>query len=119
MLPSYHTFYWMGLNTSSWPDFTWIDDSPAPDYNSSYTHWGLSPSPEPNNRPNPPENCAGANISTAFSSLANGSHAAWGWADANCSLGFNFMCKIMRKTSMLPWRVPDARAVHTNPASLV
>jgi hypothetical protein len=95
LLPAYHTFYWMGLNTSSWPNFTWLDRSLAPDYNSTYTHWGLSPTPEPNNRPNPPELCAGANISQAFSTLPNNS--AWGWSDANCSLSYNFICKILRE----------------------
>jgi hypothetical protein len=97
LLPAYHTFYWMGLNTSAWPSFTWLDRSPAPDYNSTYTHWGLSPTPEPNNRPNPPELCAGANISQAFSTLPNNSAPAWGWSDANCTLSFNFICMILRK----------------------
>jgi hypothetical protein len=47
LFPSFHRFYWIGLNTSNWPtdgltspDFTWHDESPGPN-NMTYSHWGL------------------------------------------------------------------------------
>ncbi len=46
LFPSFHTFYWLGLNASSWPvdsgtpNFTWLDKTPGPS-NESYLHWGL------------------------------------------------------------------------------
>ncbi len=46
LFPAFHTFYWLGLNASSWPvdsgspNFTWLDKTPGPT-NESYLHWGL------------------------------------------------------------------------------
>ncbi len=47
MFPSFHRFYWLGLNASVWPTdglttatFRWHDESPGPD-NLTYSHWGL------------------------------------------------------------------------------
>jgi hypothetical protein len=45
LFPSFHKFYWMGLNTSEWPiegtaNFSWWDKSPGPN-NETYSHWGL------------------------------------------------------------------------------
>ena len=98
LLPDFHRFYWLGLNTSgseAWPDFRWIDHSAGPG-NSSYEHWGRylpQQEPEPNfNIDAPPETCAGANYSQAYFNPA-----AWGWADQNCAARFPFMCKMLRE----------------------
>jgi hypothetical protein len=94
MLPGFHQFYWLGLNTSRWPAFTWLDSASAPSNHwkgftrGSYSHWGYYMPQnviEPNDK-FPPENCAGANYSQAWGS-------GWGWADTNCSGVHPFMCK--------------------------
>jgi hypothetical protein len=94
MLPGYHKFYWLGLNTSKWPAFSWVDSSPMPanpwsGYQvGAYNHWGYYMPQnviEPNDKM-PPENCAGANYTEAWG-------GAWGWADTNCKVVYPFMCK--------------------------
>lgn len=91
LLPSYHKFYWIGLSTSLWPTFLWSDHSPGPD-SSTYEHWGRympGNEPEPNNWDTPPENCAGANFTEAFSNPI-----AWGWSDYDCNFAATFMCRM-------------------------
>jgi hypothetical protein len=103
LLPEYHRFYWLGLNSSqgpaSWPNFTWIDSSPGP-INSSYEHWGRylpQQEPEPNfNYNRPPELCAGANASQAYYNPL-----AWGWADESCLERHPFMCRMLREWILL------------------
>jgi hypothetical protein len=37
-IPSYHTFYWMGLRTYGWPEFRWLDNQAI---QGAYTNWGM------------------------------------------------------------------------------
>jgi hypothetical protein len=76
----------MGLNTSSWPKFSWLDGLPGP--KGRYEHWGyFMPQNilEPNNI-FPPENCVGANFTEGFDD-------AWAWSDTKCAAKFPYMCK--------------------------
>jgi hypothetical protein len=108
MFPAFHKFYWMGLHAarsmafrdmmapaaqSRWPNFTYLDGSPAPG-RGVFAHWGRYQPlnfPEPDNR-FAPELCAGGNASEAF-----GNPKAWGWADTRCNGSFPFMCKMAGK----------------------
>ncbi len=97
LVPPFHGSYWMGLNTTSyeWPQFYWLDRSPAPGLD-TYRHWGsLSQGeavsvPEPNNM-YPPEYCGVANYSMA------GDDKIWSWADTNCTpAAYPYICKVTR-----------------------
>ena len=108
IIPSFHKFYWLGLRTELWPNFTWVDRSAGPDAG-TYEHWGryisLGNEPEPNNYDAPPEYCGGANWTESF-----GNPSAWGWADYNCDQPFVSMCKL---SSELQWLASAAgAAVH-------
>jgi hypothetical protein len=89
LLPGFHTFYWMGLNSSAWPRFSWIDGSPGPN-RTTYQRWGYY-MPQNILEPNaifPPENCAGANFTEGYDGV-------WAWSDAGCSLKFPYICKAL------------------------
>jgi hypothetical protein len=92
LLPNFkgHSTYWMGLRTSSWPRFTWLDTLlPAPSAD-TYTNWGTympSNVPEPNNLATG-ENCAVANFTQSTAGQA------WKWADNVCEAAAIFMCKM-------------------------
>jgi hypothetical protein len=81
----------MGLKVDSRPRFKSLDPSVVLN-DSAYQHWGtFRPGglPEPNNL-RPPEDCSVGNFSEAWEDgLA-------GWADAQCSGNFTFICKILR-----------------------
>jgi hypothetical protein len=101
ILPGYHTFYYIGLNVTAnmtWPDFTFIDGTPAPNAsNGTYVNWGnysADPTssltiPEPNNLV-PPEHCAGANYTES-------SNVPWQWSDTNCNSAWPFLCELLRE----------------------
>jgi hypothetical protein len=109
LLPGYHTFYWLGLNTTAaaWPAFTFLDGTPAPNTSAgTYAPWGnwsepvfdvdLNATvdvvvPEPNNLV-PLEYCVGAN----YSQLVNRSRV-WPWADDNCNHQWPYMCEMLRE----------------------
>lgn len=88
ILPDYHAFYWMGLNSSTDnnTNFSWL----TPDINSmewlqEYSHWGNA---QPQN--NYEKLCAGGN----FNLTVDG---AWGWANNACQLPYISICRIMRE----------------------
>jgi hypothetical protein len=37
-IPSYHRFYWMGLRTYGWPEFSWLDSAAI---QGAYSNWGM------------------------------------------------------------------------------
>lgn len=88
-IPAFHGSYWMGLSTSSWPDFSRWMDGKVP---MMYEHWGnwtdCDGFPEPNNIFGD-ENCVAANSTEAFEGV-------YGWSDAHCSRKLPFVCKIIR-----------------------
>jgi hypothetical protein len=92
ILPMYHKFYWMGLNSSGmiFPNFTWL----TPDVNSQayladYSHWGTG---QPAN--DETKMCTGGHANMSYDE-------AWGWANDECQLPYIFMCRIMRKRPCL------------------
>jgi hypothetical protein len=110
LLPAYHKFYWMGLATGNygakWPNFTWIDHNKAI-YVGQYQHWGLystraGASFEPNNL-RPPENCAGANLTTSWL-------AAGGWADHHCRERYTFICEVAPPMPSRPYTASTGNA---------
>ncbi len=126
LLPSYHKSYWLGLyipqvNTTLWPNFQWLDGSPAPSnpsaQSSRYAQWGeltLSDGRvmmEPNNLV-PPEFCVAANASQAQDSV-------WGWADQNCDTRNIFICKIPPSPPPMPPPPPPSPPPPAPPADLV
>ena len=88
LLPGFHKFYWMGLdsNKKDWPTFRWLDRAIPGPVEGTYQHWGkLLPDgvPEPNSQ----AYCAVANFTTAYGGAA-------GWCDADCTkTKAIFMCK--------------------------
>jgi hypothetical protein len=100
LLPNYHQFYWMGLESSVngaiWPNFTWLDKGKAI-YMGNYQHWGtLMPGRrlEPNNIV-PPENCAGSNLTMGIIRYEQLIYDdVGGWADHHCSEKHPFICEI-------------------------
>ena len=85
LLPSPGASYYIGLQAQQWPNFTWIDFSPLPTYE-TYNHWA-SFMGEPDGGPD--SLCAVAN-----SSLAWDYPSAWGWADVACDQQFSYLCKM-------------------------
>ena len=84
LLPSYHRNYWMGLNTTMWPLFYWVDPLvPQTDSPKAYVNWALG---EPNNM-NAPEFCGSGDLTRTRMGAA-------GWADMNCQNGLVYICKI-------------------------
>jgi hypothetical protein len=91
LLPSFHRFYWFGLNTSDGSSWVQMDRT----INTTYKSWGtFKPGPgqraakEPNNLFDP-EYCAGAN----FTELIPGKAPVWGWGDEQCTLLRPVMCR--------------------------
>jgi hypothetical protein len=88
LLSKFHKFYWMGLKATRNPAFFWNDPTVTPlTALTAYKHWGTPATAprEPNNLFSP-ENCGGANASTAYQN-------AWGWADFMCTSEFVYMCR--------------------------
>jgi hypothetical protein len=84
LLPNYHKNYWMGLNTTIWPLFYWVDPLvPQTDSPKAYNNWAIG---EPNNM-NAPEFCGGADLTRTRLGAA-------GWADLNCMNANVYICKI-------------------------
>jgi hypothetical protein len=110
LLPPFHKAYWIGLNSSSWPSFRWLDGLPAPS-SSGYVHWGTTVPDgikEPNNAsPKRNEMCAAANYSQAFDSPM-----AWGWADQPCATQLPFMCKEQPLGSAYAYVSPNSLATY-------
>jgi hypothetical protein len=85
------SFYWIGARVSfmdAWPTFSWLTGKALD--GSSYLHWGTYFTPGSHPEPNnifPPEDCAGANGTTAFG-------GAFGWADVRCTLAAPFICEV-------------------------
>ncbi len=101
LLPNYHKFYWMGLQTgilgARWPNFTWLDHENAI-YVGDYQHWGvLQPGNvlEPNNLV-PSEDCAGSNLTMGIIKLDKtwGMDGIGGWADHNCQEEYVYICEV-------------------------
>jgi hypothetical protein len=93
LLPTFHTAYWLGLQSDVWPKFYWVDNvTPNPE-GTAYKHWGayvvsgrnLS---EPNNLAGT-ETCGAGNLTQSYGQAS-------GWADADCNLKLPFMCRIRR-----------------------
>jgi hypothetical protein len=90
LLPGFHTFYWMGLNATVWPNWKWLDGTPNPNATGRYQNWGYYMPQnilEPNNI-FPPELCVGANFSEKVNLTGN-----WGWADTRCNQSHPYVCK--------------------------
>lgn len=85
LLSSPGAAYYIGLRAQQWPDFTWLDLSPVPSFE-TYNHWA-SFMGEPDGGPH--SMCAVANSSLAFDYPS-----AWGWGDADCAQQFPFLCKM-------------------------
>ena len=86
----------MGLKTMKNPAFFWLDPTVTPlTAITAYKHWGTPATAprEPNNLFSP-ENCGGANASTAYQN-------AWGWADYMCTSEFVYMCRWVRPPGWL------------------
>ena len=107
LLANYHQLYWMGLQTgvygAQWPNFTWVDGEKAI-YVGEYQHWGvLQPGMrlEPNNL-NPPEDCAGSNLTMGIVKLDKtfGQDGIGGWADRNCEDVAPFICEVSPPETM-------------------
>jgi hypothetical protein len=92
LLPTFHTAYWMGMQSDVWPTFYWLDNvTPNPSKN-SYQHWGTyrvgtSTIPEPNNIAGT-ETCGAGNLTQSYG-------GASGWSDVDCNRRLPFMCTIM------------------------
>lgn len=95
LLPTFHTAYWIGLQSDVWPRFYWLDNiTPSPDTFGAYKHWGAFMQggknvTEPNNLAGS-ETCAAGNLTQSYGQAS-------GWADADCNIKLPFMCKIRRK----------------------
>jgi hypothetical protein len=88
LLPKYHMFYWMGLNTSEqqWSNFTWLTpDIDSTEYLAEFTNWGAS-QPEMNMD----KMCAGGHYNLTRAEI-------WGWANHACNLPFISVCRVMRE----------------------
>jgi hypothetical protein len=84
LLPSYHKNYWMGLNTTMWPVFMWVDPLvPQTDSKGAYSNWATG---EPNNQ-NAPEFCGSGDLQRTRMGAA-------GWADMNCNTDLAYICKM-------------------------
>jgi hypothetical protein len=89
ILPKYHKFYWVGLNSSEqqWSNFTWLTpDISSAEYLADFANWGTG---QP--QLNMDNMCAGGN----FNLTQNG---IWGWANDACNLPFISICRVMRKS---------------------
>ena len=107
LLPGYHTFYWLGLNTTAerWPAFSYLDGAAAPNASvGAYAGWGNYSEaassnvtvPEPNNL-FAPEYCAGANYSE-MGFDGEGADSFWPWSDTSCTAQpWPLMCKLLRE----------------------
>ncbi len=96
LLPKFHQAYWLGFNTTSWPNFTQVDRS----FTTQYRAWGTYSSPqgsrvEPNNLFEP-EWCLSTNSSQATKNV-------WGYQDTVCTSKFVAMCR-----NISEWRVSCA-----------
>jgi hypothetical protein len=101
LLPNYHKNYWMGLNTTIWPLFYWVDPLvPQTDSPGAYNNWATG---EPNNM-NAPEFCGGADLTRTRMGAA-------AWADLNCANGNVYICK---KSGARPRLLP---ARHSAPSA--
>jgi hypothetical protein len=102
LLPGYHTFYWLGLTTESWPVFHWTDQSPMNGSILEQGHWGYF-MPQNIREPNNiylNEDCVGANLTQVYD-------GAWGWSDTQCSQRWPALCRI----------VPPNQWYYTSPAT--
>ncbi len=99
LLPSFHRYYWMGLNTSDGRSWAQMDRT----INTTYRAWGVfKPGPgqpssrEPNNLVDP-EYCAGGN----YTELISGKAPAWGWGDEQCTDLHPIMCRSIGENGWL------------------
>jgi hypothetical protein len=86
MLPTFHKTYWLGLTTSAWPKFGWIERNvPAPSVN-TYQHWGKVQNglPEPNERA---ATCGVGNFTQLYGSAS-------GWSDTRCDHTLISLCRV-------------------------
>ena len=103
LIPQFHRHYWLGLGAVKWPEFRWFDNTSGPSTpqapGDDYGHWGsmVSEMGDVLDEPNggmlggPPEQCAVANYTQAYSS-------AWGWSDVACTAAnYSTICKIYRE----------------------
>jgi hypothetical protein len=97
IIPSYHQFYWMGLQLAIFPAYAWLDTSLPELSNKTYVHWAKG-------APNRRAVCAGASYAGTWG-------GAWGWQDAECGQQAIAICKAnseqMRHACMVaPGRTP-------------
>jgi hypothetical protein len=83
LIPSFHQFYWMGLQVLAYPQFAWSDTTLPLPTNRTYAHWAKG-------APNQRAACAGASYPASWSQ-------AWGWQDAECTTQAVAVCEAMCK----------------------
>jgi hypothetical protein len=87
LLAGNHSLYWMGLRSSVWPNFTWVDMATDA---SLYESWGTG------NPDTPGAMCAGGNYSF---------DPKYSWDDVSCDTNAVFVCELLRRSRCWSARV--------------
>jgi hypothetical protein len=94
IIPSYHQFYWMGLQMALYPSYAWLDTSLPEPSNRTYIHWAKG-------APSQRATCAGASYAGTWG-------GAWGWQDASCNQLAVAICKANSEALPCCDRLPHA-----------
>jgi hypothetical protein len=79
LLAGNHSLYWLGLRSTVWPNYTWVDMSTDI---SGYDNWGTG------NPDQPGAMCAGGNYTF---------DPKYSWDDVSCDTNAVFICELLRE----------------------
>ena len=100
LLAGNHSLYWMGLRSTVWPNFTWVDMSTEI---SGYDNWGTG------NPDSPGAMCAGGNYSF---------DPKYSWDDVNCDTNSVFICELLRERRGWQRCMRCSNPAHCQPADV-